>query len=86
MSECKTTLKAQDNVEIYVYYLVYKLKQGSPVLIPVFREVLGQRIFDTTQLNCHLETVCVYVVPVLHATWKKHALFFRVISRNCVGK
>lgn len=46
-----------------------KAQQGSSVLLPVGRQVLGQRILDTAQLDGHLKTVGVQVVPVLHATW-----------------
>lgn len=52
-------------------YLVHKLEQGPSVLFPVFWQFLGHGVLNTSQLDGDLKTVCVYVVPVLHATWKK---------------
>lgn len=49
--------KAWGNIKICVYYLMYKLKQGSSIMLPVFRQVLGQRVLHTTQLNGHLKTI-----------------------------
>lgn len=49
--------------------LLHEAQQGTSVLLPVGREVLGQGVLDTAQLNGDLETVGVQVVPVLHAAW-----------------
>lgn len=49
--------------------LLYEAQQGHSVLLPVGREVLGQGILDTAQLDGDLKTVGVQVVPVLHAAW-----------------
>lgn len=52
-----------------VCYLVYELQQGSSVVFPVGGQLGGLGVLDTAQLDGHLKTVGVQVVPVLHATW-----------------
>lgn len=49
--------------------LLDEAQQGSSVLLPVAGQILGQGELDTAQLDGHLETVGVQVVPVLHAAW-----------------
>lgn len=55
--------------------LLYEAQQGSSVLLPVGGQLLGHRILDTAQLNGHLKTVGVQVVPVLHAAWTEKSIY-----------